>query len=183
MNLPKQTRDIFEILSKGQFICSMGKYAHLYDLLKNPDNFDLLYDYFQAIGFCLESGNGYFYFSKIQESTSDISEKLLQFERYIDILDLFASLDSKIKVGDTFTPAKIAEECADNPVLRLKLKNISTSKRDDNIINIIRSIVEKLEKETFIEKIDEEEERYKVLDSFQYLEQLVMQICINESSE
>jgi len=183
MNLPKQTRDIFEILSKGQFICSLGKHSHLYDLLCIEDNFKALSEYFHLIGFELESGNGYFYFSRINETNTDITEKLLQFERYLDILDFFAGLDNKIRVGDTFTPAKIAEECTDNPVLRLKLKNISSNKRDDNIINIIRNIAEKLEKESFIEKIDEDEERYKVLDSFQYLEQIVMQIQITESEE
>jgi hypothetical protein len=182
MALPKQTREIFELLSKGQFICAMGKNERLYDLIAQEDIFKELYQYFQTIGFTLETGNGYFYFSRSNELNSDVEEKLLKFRIYIDILDFFASLDNKIKVGDTFTPAQIAKECQDNAVLRNKLKMMNT-KRDDNQINTIRDIAKQLEKDTFIEKIDEEEEKYKVLDSYHYLEELMMRITIFEDNQ
>ena len=57
MNLPEKTNDIFERLSKGQFVCSNSTDEHicrLYDIIK--DNEDILYDYFLAINFVLEKG-------------------------------------------------------------------------------------------------------------------------------
>ena len=52
MNLPDKTSEIFERLSKGQFICSNStdeNICRLYDVIK--ENEDTLYDFFLAINF------------------------------------------------------------------------------------------------------------------------------------
>jgi hypothetical protein len=57
MKLPSQTAEIFETLSKGQFICSNSVHDEnrkLYNII--DDNFEELYTYFEAIGFVLEKG-------------------------------------------------------------------------------------------------------------------------------
>ena len=67
MNVPKQTGEIFELLSKGEFICSNAsddRTRKLYDIIDDKDNFEALTEYFDAINFKLERGDEFFYFSK-----------------------------------------------------------------------------------------------------------------------
>lgn len=57
MEAPKQTAVIFEILSRGQFICSNSNdesIRKLYSVIEEEQNFDFLYDYFLSINFILE---------------------------------------------------------------------------------------------------------------------------------
>lgn len=179
--LPKQTSEIFNILSKGHFISGNGKAnnaARLFRIIKKDDNYKILREYFQAIGFTLEYGNGYFYFSRPDENTRNIENKIAQFERYIDILDLFTSLENKLTVGSRFRVSKIAEECSVTPRLKEKLQKLSSTK--DNFNDKVRSVVDTLVKESFAELEDEVDETYKILDSFNYLVEIVSQIKVTD---
>ena len=60
------TQRIYERLSRGEFLSADSADAstrHLYDDIE--ENMDDYADYFKEIGLQLESGNGYFYFSRI----------------------------------------------------------------------------------------------------------------------
>ena len=52
MNVPKQTGEIFELLSKGQFICSNSsdsRISKLSEILDDPENImNTLYEYFYS---------------------------------------------------------------------------------------------------------------------------------------
>ena len=72
----KQTAEIFEILSKGDFISSnstLQNHQRLYDLIE--ENFTEFYEYFKAINLLLQQGDEYFYFSR-EESKTDLARKL-----------------------------------------------------------------------------------------------------------
>ena len=61
----KYTEDIFNILSKGGFISSNSVNPlnkRLYDAIE--DNFDEYEKYFQGVGFLLQQGDGFYYFSR-----------------------------------------------------------------------------------------------------------------------
>ena len=64
-NLPRQTGEIFELLSKGQFICSNStdsRISKLSEILDDSENFETLYEYFYSINFILETGDEYYNF-------------------------------------------------------------------------------------------------------------------------
>lgn len=62
-NLPVQTAQVYDYLSKGNFLCSNTSVKELKTLfLIVEENFELLRDYFMYINFVLEQGNNYFYF-------------------------------------------------------------------------------------------------------------------------
>ena len=64
-NLPVQTAQIYDYLSKGNFLCSNTSVKELRTLFSVvEDNFERLRDYFSHINFVLEQGNNYFYFSR-----------------------------------------------------------------------------------------------------------------------
>ena len=72
----KYTEEIFNILSKGGFISSNSvstQVKRLYDAIEEdlPD----YYDYYKGIGFYLEGGDGYYYFTR-KESKVDLEREL-----------------------------------------------------------------------------------------------------------
>ena len=70
-NLPVQTAQVYDYLSKGNFLCSNTSVKELKTLfLIVEENFELLRDYFMYINFVLEQGNNYFYFSRKSCSVS-----------------------------------------------------------------------------------------------------------------
>lgn len=181
-NLPKQTHDIFAIMARGHFISSNGTkdgMNRLYDIINNPDNFDRLQSYFNVIRYNIERGNNFFYFSRINEANSLIEKKLETFERYIDIIDLFASMDNKITIGSRFRPSEIAEECNANVRLKQKLQKIPMY-RSETLSNKVRDICDLMARDSFLELEDEQTESYKVLDSYSYLMDVINAIAIYE---
>lgn len=183
-NLPKQTHDIFAIMARGHFISSNGTkdgMNRLYDIINNPENFDRLQAYFNVIRYNIERGNNYFYFSRINEANSLIEQKLETFERYIDVIDLFASMDNKITIGSRFRPSEIAEECNANVRLKQKLQKIPMY-RSETLLNKVRDICNLMTRDSFLELEDEQSESYKVLDAYTYLLDMINAISIYEET-
>lgn len=183
-NLPKQTHEIFAIMARGHFISSNGQkdnMSRLYDIINNPENFDRLQAYFNVIRYNIERGNNYFYFSRINEANSIIEKKLETFERYIDVVDLFASMDNKVTIGSRFRPSEIAEECNANVRLKQKLQKIPMY-RSETLLNKVRDICELMARDSFLELEDEQTESYKVLDAYSYLLDVINAIAIYEES-
>lgn len=183
-NLPRQTHEIFAVMARGNFISSNGTrdgMNRLYDIINNPENFDRLQAYFNVIRFNIERGNNYFYFSKLNEANSELEKKLERFERYIDIVDLLASMDNKITIGSRFRPTEIAEECNANVRLKQKLQKIPLY-RSETLHNKVREICELMSRDSFLELEDEKTESYKVLDSYAYLLDVINAVAIYEDS-
>ena len=181
MNLPDKTSDIFERLSKGQFICSNStdEFAvRLYDVIH--ENEDVLYDYFIAINFILERGDEFFYFSK-KELKADLEAKILRAEKWIDLIDFLKAYDSSFTNGYRFYPSDIEVRIRVDVNLRDKLDNlkrhIGELKNYDEQIN---ALIKLLVKEGFVELENEVSAQYKVVAAFKYVEQLILSINIPE---
>lgn len=72
----RYTKEIFDILSRGGFISQNSvsqQQSNLYDAIE--DDFQQYQDYFSGIGFSLEGGNGYYYFSR-QENKVELADKV-----------------------------------------------------------------------------------------------------------
>ena len=182
IKLPKQTHDIFAIMARGHFISSNGTkdgMNRLYDIINEPENFENLQNYFNVIKYRIERGNNFFYFSKIDEINSIAEKKLETFEKYIDIMDLFASMDNKITIGTRFRAGALAEECNANVRLKQKLQKIPLY-RSETLHNKVREICELMSRDSFLEREDEATESYKVLDSYTYLLDVINAIAIYE---
>ncbi|HEX7413409.1 MAG TPA: hypothetical protein VF411_05130 [Bacteroidia bacterium] len=184
IKLPKQTHDIFAIMARGHFISSNGSkdgMNRLYDVINEPENFENLQEYFNVIKYRIERGNNFFYFSKIDEANSLVEKKLETFEKYIDIIDLFASMDNKLTIGSRFRTGALAEECNANVRLKQKLQKIPLY-RSETLHNKVREICDLMSRDSFLEREDEASETYKVLDSYAYLLDVINAIAIYEES-
>lgn len=100
----KYTEEIFNILSKGGFISSNSvstQVKRLYDAIEEdlPD----YYDYYKGIGFYLEGGDGYYYFTR-KESKVDLERKLEAIQKWIDYLSFLKTYHSAFGPGFYFVP-------------------------------------------------------------------------------
>ena len=185
MNVPKQTGEIFEILSSGQFICSNStdsRIAKLYDVIDDANKQEALYDYFAAIGFILEKGDEFYYFSRKDESKADLERKLEAACKWIDILDFFKTYDSAFGSGYSISPQSISVKINVDFVLKNKADGLKKSFKDDKTPydEIVTETIKDLCKAGFAELENDILKSYKILSSFKYLEELVTNINIPE---
>ena len=177
-NIPKQTPEIFSILSRGNFISSNGSKGKLFDIINYEDNYELLKQFFSHTGYTLERGYNYFYFSQPDKPNLVIEKKLEQFAYYIDVMDFFSSMDQKPTVGTRYRITQIAEECFSNERLKQKIYALS---RREKMVDKVAEIVNDLSLAGFFEQ--EDEDTFKVMDAIHYLEQVISLITIEEDGE
>jgi hypothetical protein len=182
-NLPHQTALIFEVLSKGQFICSSSRDEQtkiLYSVLDDEDVFDSLYEYFVKINFILEKGDNYYYFSR-KESKVDLERKIEQALRWIDYYDFLLTFNPYFGVGTRFQKAQILVDLPKNADLKNKLEHLKKHTKDKETHDeILTKIISELEKDQFVELENASDGTYKVLDSYHYFVELIKNIHIPE---
>lgn len=182
MPVPRQTSDIFEILSKESFICSNGsddKLRKLYTII--DENFEDLYDHFLTINFILEKGDEYFMFTR-KENRADLERKLEAAFKWIDILDFFKTFDNSFGSGYRFTPHSILAKLSVDTDLKNKLEALKKfTQGKEKHAEIVDKILDLLMKDNFIERENEITNSYKALASFNYMEQLILSINIPDS--
>jgi len=182
-NVPKQTAEIFKVLSKGQFISSNSsnpEIVRLYEVIDAEDNYDILREYFLNINFVLEKGDEYYYFSR-QEVKQDLEKKIERAYKWIDYVDFLKTFNSAFSSGLRFQTSEIVTKLKIDADLETKLDSIN--KDNKSWEESVRFIIDDLEKESFIELCNEITGEYKVLTSFKYLEDLIMAININNDEE
>ena len=183
MSVPNKTGEIFDLLSKGQFICSNSSDSNvrkLYDIIDEKDNYESLSEYFLTINFVLEKGDEFYYFSRT-ESKADLERKIEIAFRWIDIVDFFKSFDNSFATGYSFTPSEIAVKINVDAVLKNKADGIRNSlKLDDksSYQEVVSKAIESLVRDGYLEMENEILRSYKVLSSFKYLEELINNINI-----
>lgn len=182
-DLPKQTASIFEKLSKGQFINANSNDAEQRELFSVIENhFDDLLEYFRHIGFRLEQGDDYFYFSRHEDKVS-MERKLNTAFKWIDIVDFFKIFNNGFAPGFRFSPDQINEEVKVNGLLENKLQQLNKQANTGSSREQIQKLINDLEKEGFVEKIDEYYDQYKVMAAFHYLENLILAIEVYDEEE
>ncbi len=186
---PIETQEIFEFLTKGYFISIDSEKAEiqkLHRVISEDDNYEILYDYFNRLGFQLINGNdhSYYYFAK-QDTNKKLEEKLKIAYKWIDIYDFLMSYGESINeyfsAGKIFTPDQIFTICKVNTELMDKLNKLN--KNISMPYDKITKIIEELIKASFLEEYNPYNKEYKVLAAFGYLEQLIKTIDINTNDE
>lgn len=184
IHIPDHTAEIFDSLQKGQFISSNStneETRDLYDMI--DDDFEALSVFFSQIGYTLERGNEYFYFSRTEPRTT-LEQKILRAYYWIDVLDLFKTYDETFGPGYRFQPEQILVEANINVMLQNKLDGIRKHFSDKDIRKeVLENMIRQLTKESFLELENEKTNTYKVMASWNYLERLVESINIYEDTD
>lgn len=179
MAIQKRKSEVFKILSRGLFVCSNStddSICKLYNYIEQ--NFDELHSYFSEINFTLETGDEYFYFSK-NELKADLERKIESALKWIDIVDFFKTYENSFGAGFRFRPYDILSKLNVDANLKSKfIKLIKHYTNDKNFTSSIEKLIDMLCKEGFAELENEISNSYKILNSFSFLEELVLNIHI-----
>ena len=174
----KYSKEIFDILSRGGFICSNSVrqgIKRMYEAIE--DDYQTYREYYEGIGFTLESGNGYYHFTRT-ESRVEIDAKLDRFVRWIDRLDFLKTFNSVFGPGFTFRSSNILEQLASDIELKDKAQHLYTEKL--KLEEIVDKLIDDLEKIGFIELENELDGTWKVTSAFHYIEELIDSLIVSE---
>lgn len=174
----KYTKEIFDILSRGGFISSNSvrpQVRHIYDAIE--ENREQYEEYFRGIGFDLQGGGGYWYFSRT-ETKVELQDKLQRFCRWIDRLDFLKTFNSSFGPGYSFRIPAILEQMASDVELKEKASKLFSERM--TLQEAVEKVVDELEKQGFAELENELDGTYKVTMAFHYLEELVDCLTIIE---
>ena len=175
------TEEIFEILSRGRFIACDSDDTHLkryYDVIE--EDFLNYKTYYQGIGFILESGHGYFFFSR-KESRVDLERKIEALFKWIDYVSFFKSYDIAFGPGYVFREADIIARLN----IHLDLQNQANKMFPSNDLHatVVSKLIKELESMNFVECINPLDATYKVLSSYRYIETMLESITLEEEIE
>jgi len=174
----KNTEDIFNILSKGGFISQNStdeQKKRYYDLIE--DNEQEYADYFAGVGFDLEGGNGYYYFSR-KEPRVVIQEKIERLAKWIDQVDFLRTFNPSFGVGFEFSAANIQLQLGNDIEMKEKAGKLFSDKH--NYKDIVDELVKQMLNVGFIEVANELEPTYKVTSAFNYIDKLINMLVISE---
>lgn len=175
----KCTSEIFQRLSKGQFISNNSIDPETRAIYDDLEEFQQDYaDYFQKIDFYLSVGDGYYYFSR-KESKVNIENKLQSLFSWIDYLDFLKTYDTTFEAGTQFSLAQIEIRLSSDLELKEKLSRLFQDKHSNR--DKLETLVTAMVNMGFAEQTNEAEERYQVTDAFRYIEQIIS--CINIDEE
>ena len=114
----KYTSEVFQRLSRGQFISSNSIDAEtraIYaDIEENQQEYE---DYFAKIDFVLSSGDGFYYFSR-KEAKVITENKLQSLFSWIDYLDFLKTYDTAFDAGTQFSLVQMEVKLATIPGLK-----------------------------------------------------------------
>lgn len=182
MNPNHRTAEIFDVLSKGQFICSNAidsSRRHLYRYVE--ENFEDLESKFREIGYQLEDGNNYYYFSRSNESSQNIENKIDKALRWLDILAFFTTFRRELCRGARFQPYDILKQIEINLSLKEQLAEMQKKTNPGkNYQEMLNDLIKEIQKEGFIDLENEMDQTWKVLDSWEYMEKMVMAVNIQD---
>ena len=163
-------QDVFEHLSRGKFLCEnspIRKERQLFEACSSE--YDTFFAYFEEIGFSLERGNEYFYFSKTFTNKT-IEEKITKVYEYIDLVELMQEYSQSFGVGFRVSISELESSAKANVTLKQSIQKIRTSTKNMTLHQQCARVLEQFSRGGFMALESEHEQRYKVLSSFEYLQ-------------
>lgn len=176
------TQRIYELLSKGTFLSvdtTDNEAKHLYaDIEENYADYEA---YFLELGLRLESGDGYYYFSRTKEAKLTIEQKLQSFAQWVDIMDFLKTYDITFSTGFHFRSTHILERINLDVELRDKARKLFRKQNTNQ--EVVEKLIGELVGMGFAEIINEQDGTYKVTAAFRYAEDMVNLITIYNEEE
>ncbi|MGI6222246.1 MAG: condensin complex protein MksE [Prevotella sp.] len=177
----KYTNEVFQRLSRGQFISSNSIDPMVVSLYNDIEDCQEEYEeYFKKIDFVLSAGDGYYYFSR-REPKINLENKLQAMFSWIDYVDVLKTFDTSFSAGTQFTLAKIEIRAGSDPELKRKLMELFSEKK--TLREKIAQLAHELEQQGYAELVNEEDGIYQVTNAFHYIEQIIACIQIDEEIE
>lgn len=178
------TQRIYDTLNRGGFISADSIDMSTRRLFEDiEENYEDYAEYFAEIGLKLETGNGYFFFSRINEGKQSTEQKLDSFAKWLDYLDFLKCYNQTFTAGFQFRKTNIIEQISVDIELKEKAGQLFKKYGASSYQDIVTKLVQEMVTIGYAECINETEETYKVTSAFRYAEELVNMIQIANEDE
>ena len=148
------------------------------------EHFDELARKFAEVGYLFESGNNYYYFAKPNENNQSIEYKIEKALRWLDILAFFTTFRKDLCRGARFSPYDILPQIDINLTLKEQLCEIQKrNSSGKNYQEMMDSLLKEMQKDGFIDLENEMDQTWKILDAWDYMEQMVLGVNIQDDEE
>lgn len=174
----KYTSEVFQRLSRGQFISSNSIDSDIRAIFNDIEEFQQDYeDYFSQIDFQLSCGDGFYYFSR-KEAKVVTENKLQSLFSWIDYLDFLKTYDTAFGAGTQFSLVQMEVKLSTIPGQKEKLTQLFPDKPTNR--QKLEALAGALENMGFAELVNEADGTYQVTNAFHYIEQIILCINIDE---
>ena len=168
--LPRETKDIFDTLRNGNFIVDDHPDSYqrrLYSVCSS--NHNVLFSYFEHLGYELTEGDGYYIFT-IELSETAREHRMDQILSLLDLVELFYGAFGGFDVGWSGSPSEL-ELVLKNDIVRMerfeKMRGISGKSLNE----MCESAFMKMYKYGCMAKLNDKLDTYKVIASFNYVKE------------
>lgn len=180
-----KTAEVFDVLSRGGFICSNAVRPGMRDLYCYvEEREEQLSCAFAEVGYQLETGNNYYYFSRKTEDVQSRERKIAKALKWLDWLAFFTTWRKDLCRGARISPHEIAAQLDINSSLKDQLAALQRTGADRrNYTEQLDALFAELKRDGFIELENETTQTWKLLDAWDYMEQMVMAVNITDEEE
>ena len=179
----KYTSEVFQRLSRGQFISSNSIDAETRAIYSDiEENLQEYEDYFSKIDFLLSSGDGFYYFSR-KEAKVITENKLQSLFLWIDYLDFLKTYNQSFTAGYQFRKSNLIEQISLDIELKEKAGHLYKKYGVGSYLEIVNKLLQEMQSMGFAECVSEQDETYKITSAFHYAEELVNMIQIANEDE
>jgi hypothetical protein len=162
-----RTAEVFEALCRGGFICSNAVKQTDRTLFRYVEEQEArLRELFAEIGYRLETGNNYYYFSRDFEEAQSRERKVVRALRWLDLLAFFTTFRKDLCRGARLSPHDIVGLLEVNSSLKDQLESLQRGGENKSYAEQLDLLFAELKKEGFIELETEASQTWKILDAW-----------------
>lgn len=177
---PPFARALFARLCRGEnLILSRNGPAEDADLFRQVEAAEVpCRDYFMPLGFRLEPGDGFYFFSLEDESTTTVEDKIVRMIRMVRLLDFLSTNIESFSEGVVFSAPNLTSRCqGDSRAERFLHENSAGSNRAEQV----ESLLMRLQRQGYLSVADPQRQEYRVLSAINYLFDLADRIDLQET--
>ena len=167
--LPRETKEIFDTLRKGNFIVEDHPDSHQRRLYVVCDtNQSTLFALYEALGYELVGGEGYFIFYTPEMGEAAKEHRVEQILMLLDIIDLFYGAFPSFDIGWKGTPSDL-EMALKNDTVRLERLEHMRGTKGKTVYEKCESAFDSLSKFGCIVSQEDKLGSYQVTSAFNYV--------------
>jgi hypothetical protein len=181
---PPVVRRLFSRLCKGDnLLLSRNGPSEDADLFEEIERLEANEEpckrYFEVLGFRLQRGDNYYYFTADEEPQTNVEAKLDRMIKLVRLLDFFSTHVESFAEGQIFSATSLAARCNGDTraerFLQEMGKGVSNQERLD-------SILQELVRRGYLSEYDTIRQEYRILSAINYLFDFADRIEISDES-
>lgn len=176
---PPFSRALFARLCRGEnLILSRNGPVEDADLFRQLEAAeDPCRDYFLPLGYRLERGDGFYFFSLEDELQTTVEDKIVRMIRMVRVLDFLSTNVESFGEGVVFSAATLTSRCqGDSRAERFLHANGAGSNHAERV----QSLLGRLKGQGYLSVSDPQRQEYRVLSAINYLFDLADRIDLRE---